>query len=119
MTLRSLNNEHTYSITLDSDPIINNNVDLSEVVIKKETWNFVYVNARSVKNKIEEIVALTKISDVKVDFVIIVETWIKVNEERYVSFDGYEIYNAGRSERSGGGSAILVSKDLRSQLVSS
>lgn len=71
------------------------------------------------KNKISEIEALTKISNNKIDVIVVAESWIKIHEEKYVNISNYDLYNCGRNDRIGGGSAIFVYKELKSKVVSS
>ena len=66
-------------------------------------------NARSIKNKIEEIEIL--VNSYEIDIAIISESWVKKNEEKYYNLDNYHAVYSTREKR-GGGLAIFINKTL-------
>lgn len=74
------------------------------------------MNARSIKNKQED---LTHILKTKYDIhvICITETFVKEGEDMYFGFDGYSSYFACRPIKGGGGSAILIQNHIKHELM--
>ena len=55
-----------------------------------------YLNARSIKNKIEEIEII--LNEENIDVAVISETWVKKSEEKYYNFNEYNSVYATRKK---------------------
>lgn len=69
-----------------------------------------YMNARSIKNKMDEIEIL--INNEQIDILVITETWVKINEINFYNFHSYTPAYATREKR-GGGLGIFVHNKLK------
>lgn len=74
----------------------------------------VYINARSIKNKMDEIEILA--NGEKADIIIITETWINKQEESYYNFQNFNVVYATREKR-GGGLGIFINKKLTYEVL--
>lgn len=74
----------------------------------KQTNNnlkILYLNARSIKNKMDELEIL--ISEEDFEIIIITETWVKKQEEKYYNFKDFKATFVTR-EKTGGGLGIFI-----------
>lgn len=75
--------------------------------------NVVYLNARSLRNKIERIELLIhSFADCVVHVVVVAETWIRPGEEDLFELDGYRSHHSVRVNTVGGGVSIYVLEEL-------
>lgn len=81
------------------------------------TLKVMYMNARSIKNKQEELLHILQAIKSNIHIICITETWVKQGEEEYYGFDGYDSHFACRPSKSGGGAAILIKNDIKYELT--
>lgn len=81
------------------------------------TLKILYMNARSIKNKHEELTHILKSTKSNIHIVCIVETWVNNGEQEYFGFDGYNSLFACRPNKKGGGAAILIKNDIKYEIV--
>lgn len=74
--------------------------------------NLLYLNARSLRNKMDQLDVLIKQTKIEIHIVVCVETWLKPEEERYFGLPGYNASYVSR-EKVGGGVAIYVDRSLQ------
>lgn len=53
----------------------------------EDKFKILYLNARSLKNKTDEIEII--INEEKIDAIVITETWVKKNEQKYYNFKNF------------------------------
>ncbi|XP_078410452.1 uncharacterized protein LOC144687812 [Cetorhinus maximus] len=71
-----------------------------------------YLNARSIRNKVNELVAQIKIG--RYDVVGITVTWLQGDQEWELNIQGYTSYRKDRQVGRGGGVALLVRNEIKS-----
>ncbi|XP_059824367.1 hydroxyacid oxidase 2 isoform X1 [Hypanus sabinus] len=84
-------------------------------VLSKERRNglrILYLNARSVRNKTDELEAQVKMGNY--DIVGITETWLQGDQAWELSVPGYTCYRRDRNMGRGGGVALLVRNEIQS-----
>ena len=84
-------------------------------VLSKERRNglrILYLNARSVRNKADELEAQMKMGNY--DIVGITETWLQGDQAWELSVPGYTCYRRDRNMGRGGGVALLVRSEIQS-----
>lgn len=69
--------------------------------------NIVYMNAQSMRNKLYDIEQLMISMRCEIHILVITETWLKVNEEKFFNFLGYNSFFCSRT-LGYGGTAIFV-----------
>ena len=69
-----------------------------------------HINARSIKNKFDDIQIFLASSGVDWAFICISETWLKDDLIQYFAIDNYDLFASCRSDGQGGGAAIYVNK---------
>jgi exonuclease III len=77
-------------------------------------FNVLYFNARSIRNKFDEVTALLGSFKYKIDVVVIVETWLSEYECQSFNFKDYSSYHTCREQKGGAGAAVYVHKSLLS-----
>ena len=73
-----------------------------------------YLNARSIKNKMDEIENIIKKIDAHI--VAITETWTDIGDEIFYNIDGYQSYFVSR-RKIGGGVCLLVKTNIMSTVI--
>lgn len=71
-----------------------------------------YFNARSIKNKIEELDCILSQIKTTVHLIAISETWLSDEDNTCLSVKNYSTITSSRKNRSGGGVALLVHKSV-------
>lgn len=89
--------------------ILNKITDLK--FCEKTSLKIMYMNARSIKNKTDELYHLIKTINSDIHILNITETWITANEAKYFTFDGYDTHHSCRKNKNGGGSSIFIKKN--------
>lgn len=82
-----------------------------------ETLKLLYLNARSIKNKLEEITFIFNTFKTDIHIIAITEAWVRVGEEQFYDFDGYTAHYSGRTNRGGGGVAVLVKNNIKHEMI--
>ena len=72
----------------------------------REKLNIFYINARSLKNKMEELEA--KVDKEEYNIVAVSETWFKEESNWRTRLESYKVYRCDRKEGIGGGGVIWV-----------
>jgi len=106
------------SLKLRLDSSVNySNIDISsnmkaiEVNANRSCLSCIYLNARSIVNKVDELNLY--ITEEKPDIVGISETWLHPDiDDSEFQFDGYQVFRQDRKTGRGGGVALLVRNDL-------
>ena len=73
-------------------------------------FSIIHINARSMKNKFDEIQNLLTASGVDWSVVCISETWLKENQVSSFILDRFNVFASCRRDGEGGGSLLYVSK---------
>lgn len=76
-----------------------------------------YLNARSIWNKVHELKFIIEKLSFTPDVVMITETWLTVHQEKQFCFQHYNCIFASRVGRKGGGACILVHKSHRYDIL--
>lgn len=74
------------------------------------------MNARSIKNKQEDLTHILK-TNYDIHVICITETFVKEGEDMNFGFDGYSSYFACRPIKGGGGSSILIQNHIKHELM--
>lgn len=81
----------------------------NQITIKNiNNFKIIYINARSLNNKILEIQNIIQNLNTKIDVIMITETWMKPNQEKFFKFNNFNTVFANRENRIGGGACILI-----------
>ena len=80
----------------------------SDVPLTKEHFSVIHINARSMKNKSDDIQNLLAASGVNWSLICITETWLKQDQIEYFHMDGYHVFASCRENCEGGGTLIYV-----------
>lgn len=75
---------------------------------KNQDLLILYLNTRSIRNKITELELIIKDNPQQIDVIICTETWLYKEEENYVNIPQYKSFYESRNENKGGGVAIYV-----------
>lgn len=88
-----------------------------DIIVKQSNLNILYTNIRTIRNnKIEELEHI--INNTKdVDIIILSETSLKEQEEKYYQIKGCNGYFCSRDNKIGGGVAIYLSKEISGSLI--
>lgn len=91
--------------------------DLSSYLkFQKQNFNILYLNARSVKGKLDSIEAHLAQIEREIHVIVVSETWVKSHEAKYYNLPDYEVTYASRTKR-GGGCAIFCKSNLKFNVV--
>lgn len=88
-------------------------------ISKANSLKLFYFNARSLREKLNELEVLLNEAPCRMDVLMITETWSRNDIEASMSLLNYHCFFASRSSRRGGGSAVFVHKDINATLVES
>lgn len=107
------NNEYTISV----QPQISTKICLSDIQFKNnKSLKILYLNARSIQNKTEELQFIIT-QTVDFDIVVITEHWLNDTTVNYFLMENYVNVFACRPNRIGGGSAILIKKNIKHKTI--
>ena len=95
MKLQSIHDSCNYYTTLD-------NVQMND------NFCIIHLNARSMKNKRDEIIEFLVRSDVQWDIISISETWLKDDIVKYYDIEKYNLFASCRKIGEGGGTALYI-----------
>lgn len=76
----------------------------------KNHLKVLYLNARSIRNKINELTV--QLSIYSYDIVAITETWLQGDQDWELNIEGYSTIRKDRQERKGGGVALLIREGI-------
>lgn len=116
---------HPYE--LNDDEPIHNPITITQIhddihKIKFNSLNtlkILYINARSVKNKLDEKTHIknTFKGVIVIHIIAITETFVRQGEEEFYGIDGYTAHYFGRPNRDGGGVAVLVKNNIQHEIT--
>ena len=75
-----------------------------------DEFSVIHINARSMKNKFDDIQNLLAVSGVNWSLICISETWLKQNQIEHFNMEGYNVFASCRENSEGGGTLIYVNK---------
>lgn len=78
------------------------------------TLRILYINSRSMKNKMDELEIL--IYEEHVEIIVIAETWVKKQEQKYYNFKNFTSFFVTR-KKIGGGLGIFVKTNINAEIV--
>ena len=82
----------------------------SDLPETNEHFSVIHINARSMKNKFDDIQNLLAVSGVNWSLICISETWLKQNQIEYFDMEGYNAFASCRENSEGGGTMSYVNK---------
>lgn len=77
-------------------------------VSKKSFCNFLYLNARSLRNSLNDLQDFVNTQNFLVHVIIVTETWLRDSDVIYFNLTGYTSYHSIRKLKTGGGVAIFI-----------
>ena len=83
----------------------------------QSSLKLLYFNARSLGGKLTELEFLLDELDIRIDVLLITETWSRPELEAAMSLHNYECFFASRSTRRGGGAAVFIHKTVGCTLL--
>lgn len=81
------------------------------MICKCDGFNVLYVNARSLRDKTDQLEVILKSLKIQVQIIVISETWLKPGEEKFYNIPDYNACYVSR-DKHGGGVGILIRKSL-------
>ena len=75
-----------------------------------------HLNARSIRNKLDELLVYLKSLAVKFHVLVLTESWL-TDTDLSLNVPGYTAYHSFRKNRKGGGVSVLVDEELNSELL--
>lgn len=78
---------------------------------RNETLNILYINIRSLRNKLDDINDIIKQSQKVIHLIILTETWIYSNEKQFFNINKYNAVHDCRNRR-GGGTSIFIREEF-------
>ena len=82
----------------------------SEMPEIKNQFSIIHLNARSIKNKFDEMQNLLTTTGVDWSVVCVSGTWLKQNQVSSFSLDSYNVFASCLEDSEGGGSMLYVNK---------
>lgn len=74
----------------------------------EEHFSILHINARSVKNKHDDIITLLQRSGADWSVICVSETWLKEDIVQFYDIDNYTLFASCRKTGEGGGTAIYI-----------
>lgn len=107
-------NDLTFNLPLNNH-VVTNIFDTHSICFKNiNSLKILYLNARSLKNKIEDITYILDTFNSVIHLVIIAETWIlDLEDKNNIQIKNYDRVLSCRKTRRGGGCAIFVHKNIK------
>ena len=100
MTTTNLNNNNLNLINISHS--LNNDLDLNHTNVNGNNLNLLYINVRSLRNKLEDFELTILKQNVLTHFIVITETWLYDNEMNHFNIKNYNKLFCNRSTRAGG-----------------
>ena len=82
----------------------------SDMPQTNEHFSVIHINARSIKNKFDDLQNLLAVSGVNWSVICITETWLKQNQIEHFHMEDYNVFASCREDAEGGGSMIYIKK---------
>ena len=94
--------------------------ELQEVEVVSDCECVMQLNCRGLKSKVSRLEYLLNADLIKLNIkvVMLIETWLKPDEEKYMKIKGYNFVGQPRPNRKGGGVGLLIREDIRYRVVS-
>lgn len=107
--------------TLSVQPCIIVQNELNDIKFNNSlSLKIMYVNARSIKNKVCELKyilnTVSKNNKSKIDVLVITEHWLSDTEIKFFVFENYDLHFTCRPTKTGGGAAVFVRNELQNEL---
>ena len=81
-----------------------------QILDRKTVANILYLNARSLRNSINDLQEFIDAQPFRIDIIIVTESWLKENEVQYFNLIPYHAFHSTRKVKVGGGVAIYIHK---------
>ena len=95
-----------------AQPIIKySNHFLTNCSYKNPFFNVLFLNIRSLRNKLTDLTDYVNLSDVPLHIIALNETWLKSHETKFFNLPGYESFHSTRIKH-GGGVSIFIKKSF-------
>ena len=89
---------------------------LDETIAENNSLSCIHVNIRSCRKNLDELLLFLDQLNINFTIIVLSETWMD-NVDAFLDIPGSEAYHSVREGKKGGGVSILVSKNLKSNLV--
>lgn len=83
---------------------------------EKGELNIIYINIRSIKNKLNDLNTIIKTYKQTIHIIIVSETWLNENETQFYNIQQYESFHSTRSTPAGG-VTIYIHKAIKSSII--
>lgn len=98
---------------LPFNPVVNSHKNLNSLKINSNSLKLLYMNVRSVHNKIEDISNLLDKINSDTHLIALTETWLK-DDTSCLNVNNYNVISVSRAgNRRGGGCALLIHKSIK------
>lgn len=99
-------------LILPFNPVVNSLKNLNSLKLEQSSLKLLYMNVRSVQNKIEDISNLLNKINSNTHLIALTETWLK-DDTSCLNVNNYNCISVSRAgNRRGGGSALLIHKSI-------
>ena len=82
--------------------------DFPKYVSTKSFGNFLYLNARSLRNSLQDLQNFVDAQRFLVHVIVVTETWLNAADVPYFNLAGYTSFHSTRKNKTGGGVAIFI-----------
>lgn len=111
-------NSNNIISTIDPQSTSYTHTNINQINLNdNKTIKILYMNARSISNKQEELQYILETLKTKIHIISITETWINKGEDIYFSFNEYVPLLACRPTKKGGGAALLIQKNIKYETI--
>ncbi|KAK3907172.1 RNA-directed DNA polymerase from mobile element jockey [Frankliniella fusca] len=86
--------------------------------LKQCNLNILYINARSIKNKIDEIETICALLK-EIDVIVAVETWLTENITPFINIRNFNAEHVCRTDKKGGGVSVFIKSSLKHEQLKS
>ncbi|XP_030762137.1 uncharacterized protein LOC115886949, partial [Sitophilus oryzae] len=106
-----MNNNHIAVRQFESIDLLNRSLSNNNKSI-----NILYLNACSIKNKLDKLQAYISHIQIQTHIIIVTETWVEKHEENFYNLPGYNVTYSSRTKK-GGGCAIFIKNNLTGNIL--
>ena len=94
--------------------------EIEELEPVKDYSYLMQLNCRGLKSKMSVIEHLLNydLKEMNIMAIMLIETWLKPGEEKFVKINGYNFVGQARPNRKGGGVGLLIRSDINHRIVS-
>lgn len=90
---------------------------IKKCIKKHDKLRIVYLNIRSLRNKLQELQLTLNEMKEKPHIIVIGETWLKKEEENFFQIDEYEAVFNSRENTRGGGLVMYINKNIKYETI--